>query len=57
MNIKRKCFVSLLKKINNKLDLPQNTKSKIILEIAADLEDLSNYYLTQGLSENEAKKF
>jgi len=47
-------FLSFLKKINNKLDLPQTTKSKIILEMAADLNDLYNYYLGEGLSEKEA---
>ena len=47
-------FAPLLKTINEKLNLPQPTKSKIVLEIAADLDDLFHLYVTKGLSENEA---
>lgn len=49
-------FAPLLKTINEKLNLPQPTKSKIVLEIAADLDDLFHLYVTKGLSENEARK-
>jgi hypothetical protein len=49
-------FHPFLKKINSKLDLPQTTKSSIILEISADLHDLYDFYLTQGLSEEEASQ-
>jgi hypothetical protein len=47
-------FSPLLKEINNKLDLPQKLKSKIILEISADLNDLFQSYLAKGLNEKEA---
>ena len=49
-------FIPLLKTINEKLNLPQPTKSKIMLEIAADLDDLFHFYITKGLSKNEAMK-
>ena len=47
-------FAPLLKSINARLDLPQPTKSRIILEIAADLEDLYQFYQSKGLPEKEA---
>ncbi len=47
-------FAPTLKKINEKLDLPQPIKSRIILEIAADMEDAYLLYLEQGMSEREA---
>jgi len=49
-----KQFTPLLKNINEQLDLPQPTKSRIILEIAADLDDLYQLYLSRGLEESEA---
>ena len=49
-------FAPILKKINEKLELPQPTKSKIILEIAADLDDLFYFYRYKGMSETEAKQ-
>jgi len=51
-----KRFTPLLKSINERLDLPQPRKSHIILEIAADLEDLYQLYLSRGLPETEAAK-
>jgi hypothetical protein len=47
-------FASLLREVNNRLNLPQPTKSRILLEMAGDLEDLYNFYRGQGLDENEA---
>ena len=49
-----KQFTPLLKSINERLDLPQPIKSRIILEIAADLDDLYQLYLSRGIEENEA---
>jgi len=49
-----KHFTDLLNNLNNKIDLPQPHKSKIILEISADLNDMFNYYLSKGLNEIEA---
>ena len=49
-------FAGVLREIHQKLDVPQPEKSRIILEIAADLEDMYQHYLSQGLSPNAAKK-
>ena len=49
-----KQFTSLLKNLNSKIDLPQPKKSRMLLEIAADLNDMYNYYLAKGLTETEA---
>jgi len=49
-------FLPFLKELNKKLDLPQTAKSTIILEISADLHDLYDFYLAQGLSEEEASQ-
>jgi len=51
-----KHFTDLLNNLNNKIDLPQPRKSKIILEISADLNDMFNYYISKGLNETEAVK-
>ena len=51
-----KQFTPILKSINERLNLPQPTKSRIILEIACDLEDAYNFYLEKGLSEDDALK-
>ncbi len=51
-----KQFTPILKRINEKLNLPQPTKSRIILEIACDLEDAYNFYLDKGKSEEDAVK-
>jgi hypothetical protein len=47
-------FTGLLAQINQKLDLPQPTKSRILLEIASDLDDMYQIFVHQGLSEREA---
>ena len=47
-------FKTVLREINDNLDLPQPTKSRIILEIAADLNDAFNMYKQQGLDDKEA---
>ena len=47
-------FSSLLNNINDRLEVPQPTKSRILLEIAADLEDTYTYYRDQGCTEEEA---
>ncbi|MBN2088445.1 hypothetical protein JW964_02480 [candidate division KSB1 bacterium] len=49
-------FTPILQNINERLDLPQPTKSRIILEIAADLEDAFQYYCDKGLSEELARR-
>jgi cation transport ATPase len=47
-------FTPLLRKINDTLDLSPTVKSKILLEIAADIEDLYQFYLAEGFTEKEA---
>jgi hypothetical protein len=47
-------FASFLKQVNQKIDLPQPMKSRILLEISADLNDLYELYLEQGFNEKEA---
>jgi uncharacterized membrane protein len=47
-------FHSVLSQTGDRLSLPKATKSLILVEIAADLEDLFQHYLQQGLSEEEA---
>jgi len=49
-------FTSLLKEINSKLDVPHPAKSRILLEISADMDDLYSTYLEQGKSEVEAQR-
>lgn len=47
-------FTEELRRINQELDVPQPAKSRIILELAADLEDLYDYYRNQGQDDTEA---
>lgn len=47
-------FADLLEQTSARLELPQPTKSRILLELAADLEDLYQFYRTEGLAESEA---
>jgi hypothetical protein len=49
-------FSSLLNDINERLIVPQQVKARIILEIAADLEDAYEIYCDQGMSEAEATR-
>ncbi len=48
-------FTYLLEKINNKLELPQPLKSRVLLEIYGDIEEIYNAYIQRGLSEEDAK--
>lgn len=47
-------FGSFLHETGQRLSLPRATRTAILVEIAADLEDLFQYYLEQGLTEEEA---
>jgi len=49
-------FVSTIKMLDEKIDLPQPMKSRILLEISADLNDLFEYYKQKGLSDHEAEQ-
>jgi hypothetical protein len=47
-------FNQFLRNTGERLALPKATRSSILVEIAADLEDLFQHYIEQGLSEDEA---
>jgi hypothetical protein len=49
-------FTGLLKRTAARLDLPQPAKSHVLLEMAADLEDLFAAYRERGLDEEEAAR-
>lgn len=49
-----KRFTEILRQTNERLDLPQPIKSRIILEMAADLEDLYQFHRNRGLDESDA---
>jgi len=49
-------FSTLLKELNSKLDLPQPLKSKILIEVSEDLNDLYAHYIEKGFSKHEAIK-
>jgi hypothetical protein len=49
-------FADILKRTGDRLDLPQPEKSRILLEIASDLEDLYDLYRGPGLDEEEAAR-
>jgi hypothetical protein len=48
-------FTGLLRKIHTRLELPQPVKSRIILEIAADMDELYRHCTEAGLSDAEAR--
>jgi hypothetical protein len=49
-------FIHFLQRINQELDVPQPAKSRIILEIHNDLNDLYDLYRSQGKAEAEARQ-
>lgn len=49
-------FADELRKIDARLDLPQPARSRIVLEIAADLCDACHYLMERGLPEEEAAR-
>ncbi|MFC1484004.1 hypothetical protein ACFL5M_02335 [Candidatus Neomarinimicrobiota bacterium] len=49
-------FIQLLQRINHDLDVAQPVKSRIILEIHADLNDLYELYCEQGMEEADAQQ-
>jgi len=49
-------FTKTLNKINDRIKLPQPQKSRILLEISADLNDAYDYYIEKGIDEDEARK-
>ncbi len=51
-----KRFVRVLKEIDRKLDLPEQERSRILLEIGSDLEDMYELYREEGLGEEDAMR-
>ena len=47
-------FATTLSQTSRRLNLPPHITSRVVLELAADLEDLFDHYSAQGLSEEEA---
>ena len=47
-------FATTLSQTSRRLNLPQHITSRVVLELAADLEDLFEHYREQGLSEEDA---
>jgi hypothetical protein len=47
-------FTDLLRRTNDRLDLPQPVKSRILLKIASDLDDMYRHFIGQGIAGNEA---
>jgi hypothetical protein len=48
-------FIPLLKSVAERIDLPQPAKSRILAEIASDLDGLYEHYLNEGSSPEEAQ--
>jgi len=51
-----KQFTSVLRNIDKALDIPQPSRSRILLEISADMQDLYEHYIGRGLGEEDARK-
>ncbi len=49
-------FADVLNQARDRLDIPEPSRTRIVLEMAADLEDSYQYYLDQGHEEAEATR-
>lgn len=49
-------FAAVLRNIDKVLDIPQPSRSRVILEIAADMQDLYEHYISQGLDDEQAHR-
>ncbi|MCK5147990.1 hypothetical protein KAR48_14635 [bacterium] len=49
-------FTRLLQQLNDRIDLAQPAKSRIMLELSADMEDCFAVYLGRGMDKDEAMK-
>ena len=47
-------FAPMIRATSQRLDLPQPARARVLVEMAADLEDLFEHYLGDGASEEEA---
>jgi len=48
-------FGSVLRSLSDRLDLPQPARSRVLIEVAADLADLEAAYVQRGVSPEEAR--
>lgn len=48
-------FGEVLRPLRARLPLPQPARTRVLLEVAADLEDMYRHYRASGLSEEEAR--
>lgn len=48
-------FADALRNVESRLHIPQPARSRVILELAADLEELHRYYLAKGLADEDAR--
>lgn len=51
-----KVFAETLRDINNRLDLPQPARSRVLLEIAGDLDDMYGYFRDRGEPSHNARR-
>lgn len=49
-------FADILREADRRLDLPPPVRHRIVLEMAADLEDVFEHYVGRGLPEEEAEE-
>ena len=49
-------FANVLKEAEDRLQAPEPARTRILLEMAADLEDSYDYFVDQGLDEAEAER-
>jgi hypothetical protein len=49
-------FAEVLRPLRARLPLPQPARTRVLLEIAADLEDMYRHYRASGLSEEAARR-
>ena len=49
-----KRFAAVLRNIDKVLNIPQPSRSRVILEISADMQDLYEYHIRQGLDDKQA---
>lgn len=49
-------FADVLNRVRDRLEIPEPARTRIVLEMAADLEDSYSYYLEQGNNEAKAER-
>ena len=49
-------FADVLNQVRDRLEIPEPSRTRIVLEMASDLEDSYQYYLDQGHDEAEAAR-